>query len=183
VENFFNNLDPASLALLIVCALALFTVGKWATRVSESNQLNWPEEPNLGPSSAQQSLFPVVTKAHGNAVSAREAELGPIRIIKFYFSKFDLVHGPADPEAFYDELFVELYDANSGHRWTQSYGVATPEGLRQILHDKSWSYLYANGIIVVQKYDLNPIREAVIARITEDNELFKPMEKVQEESL
>jgi hypothetical protein len=36
---------------------------------------------------------------------------------------------------------------------------------------------------VVQKYDLSPIREAVIARIAEDNELFKPMEKVQEESL
>ena len=83
MENFFNNLDPGSLLVLIFCALALFTVGKWATRVSESNQLNWPEEPNLASSPSQQSLFPVPTKAPGSTVSAPEAELGPIRILKF----------------------------------------------------------------------------------------------------
>jgi hypothetical protein len=112
-----------------------------------------------------------------------EPQLGPIRITKFYFSKFDLTAGPPDPYSFYDELFIELYDADSGHRWMQSYGVATPQGLTQILNDKNWNYLYANGIVVVPKYDLTPIREAAVARIAEENELFKPEKNGQEESL
>ena len=112
-----------------------------------------------------------------------EPQLGPVRITKFYFSKFDLATGPQDPYSFYDELFVELYDSDSGSRWMQSYGVATPRGLEEILKDKQWNYLYANGIIVVPKYDVAPIREAVVARIAEDNELFKPEKRVQEESL
>ena len=181
--NVLDNIEPWNLVLLVVCALALFVVGKWASRVSESNQLNWPEEPKIDSPASQQWLFPAPTNGQAAGTPTSEPELGPIRIVNFYFSKFDTVHGPADPEAFYDELFVELYDSDSAHRWTQSYGVATPQGLTQILHDKSWSYLYANGIIVVQKYDLNCIRQAVIARIAEDNELFRATEKVQEETL
>ena len=129
-------------------------------------------------------MFPSAPEASlPAAIAAPEAELGPIRIVNFYFSKFDAVRGPADSSVFHDEVFVELYDSQSGHRWTHSYGVATPEGLSQILEEKSWFYLYANGIIVVQKYDLNRIREAVVARIAEENELYKPAEKANEEVL
>lgn len=180
---FSSDVDLSALLALVLCAIALFGFAKWATRLSEANQFKLPEEPGFDPLTQQQSLFATSAATPADSGFAPEAELGPVRITKFYFSKFDLLHGPADPYAFYDELFVELFDAGSGHRWTQSYGVATPQGLAQILDDKSWFYLYANGIVVVQKYDRERIRQAVVARIAEENELFKPQEKLQEEAL
>jgi hypothetical protein len=181
--NPFSDVDPWGLVALIVSGGALFGLGKWATR-SGATHFNLPNQPPVDLSLREPRLFP---RASDTSLSApefgSEPELGTIRIVKFYFTKFDLNQGPENPLVFYDELFVELYDADSGHRWTSSYGVATPAGLSKILEDKSWSYLYANGIVVVEKYDLSRIREAVVARIAEENELFKPPEQISEESL
>jgi hypothetical protein len=182
--DFLNNLDPWSLVLLVVCAIALFGVARWARTATEGGEFNLPQDSGLPfpePEHSWSAASP--TAATQEPTFGPEPQLGPIRITKFYFSKFDLVAGPPDPYSFYDELFIELYDADSGHRWTQSYGVSSPRGLEEILKDKDWSYLYANGIIVVPKYDLTPIREAVVARIAEDNERYKPEKKVQEENL
>ena len=181
--NPFSDVDPWGLVALIVSGGALFGLGKWATR-SGATHFSLPEQPPVNLSPPEPRLFLRTSDtARGAPDFASTPELGPIRIVKFYFTKFDLNHGPEDPLVFYDELFVELYDADSGHRWTSSYGVATPAGLSKILQDKSWSYLYANGIVVVEKYDLSRIREAVVARIAEENELFKPPEKISEETL
>ncbi len=181
--NPFSDVDPWGLVALIVSGGALFGLGKWATR-SGATQFSLPDQPPVNLSPPEPRLF---ARTSDTVLSAPEfgpePELGPIRIVKFYFTKFDLNQGPDDPLVFYDELFVELYDGDSGHRWTSSYGVATPAGLSKILEDKSWSYLYANGIVVVEKYDLSRIREAVVARIAEENELFKPPEKISEEGL
>ena len=184
--NPFSDVDPWGLVALVVSGGVLFGLGKWATR-GGATHFSLPDQPaidlpDLAP--PEPRLFPSVSDPPIAVLEFGSApELGPIRIVKFYFTKFDLNQGPEDPLVFYDELFVELHDADSGHRWTSSYGVATPAGLSKILEDKSWSYLYANGIIVLEKYDLSRIREAVVARIAEENELFKPPEKISEEGL
>jgi hypothetical protein len=180
--NYFAVVDPWNFIAVIVGALALFALGKWVFR-SPDTHFNLPNDARYEfLSSAPQFNTAAQALAEQTAL-APDAALEPVRITKFYFSKFDLASGPADPEVFYDELFVELYDADSGHRWMQSYGVATPRGLERILQDKSWGYLFANGIIVLPKYDLARIREAVIARLAEDNETFEPAQKPKEEEL
>ena len=181
--NPFSDVDPWGLVALIVSGGVLFGLGKWATR-SGATHFSLPDQAPIDLSPPEPRLFPSVSDPPLAALDfGSTPELGPIRIVKFYFTKFDLNQGPEDPVVFYDELFVELYDADSGQRWTSSYGVAKPAGLSKILEDKSWSYLYANGIVVVEKYDLTRIREAVIARIAEENERFKPPEKISEEGL
>jgi hypothetical protein len=77
---------------------------------------------------------------------------------------------------------VELYDPDSDHKWWQSYFVASPQGLSQILRDKSWKYLYAAEILVLPKYDLEEIRRGVVSRFVAANEYFKPAGS-KEESL
>ena len=182
--GFLDNVDPWGLAALLGSAAALFGLAKWARRASDSSQFNLPTDPGLSfPIQEPQWTAESAPVVAAEPAFGPEPQLGPVRITKFYFSKFDLTAGPEDPHSFYDELFVELYDSESGHRWMHSYGVATPQGLSEILHDKQWNYLYANGIIVVPKYDLASIREAVVARIAEDNEAFKPPEKIKEEGL
>jgi hypothetical protein len=61
--------------------------------------------------------------------------------------------------------------------------VATPQGLAQILRDKSWKYLYTAEILALPQYDLEEIRRAVVTRVVTDNEFFKGKQEPQEESL
>ncbi len=109
--------------------------------------------------------------------------LGRIRITKFFFKKADAIPGPDDPDIFADELFLQLYDPDSGHFWWQSYFVATPQGLAQILRDKSWKYLHAPQILVLPKYNLEEIRRAAVSRIMADHDYFKDKEQPEEETL
>jgi hypothetical protein len=109
-----------------------------------------------------------------------DPELGRLRITKFFFKTLDAVPGPLDPLVFGDDLTVELYDPDSGHKWWQSYFVASPQGLAQILRDKSWNYLYATEMIVVPRYNLEEIRRAVVSRLVESQEYFKPTEGKEE---
>ena len=92
----------------------------------------------------------------------------------FIFSKFDAVPGPTDPKRVCDELFVELYDPAADYSWTQSYLVATPEGLADLLEEKSWKYLRTSSVIIVRRYDVEDIREAVVDYLIEDPKLASP---------
>jgi len=112
-----------------------------------------------------------------------DPELGNIRIRKFYFRKADAIPGPDDPEVFADELNVELYDPESDHAWWQSYFVATPRGLANILREKSWRYLHAPQILIFPRYNLEEIRRAVVSRIVADHDYFKGEQRDEEESL
>jgi hypothetical protein len=94
-------------------------------------------------------------------------DLGRVTVIRFNFLHFDAVPGPPDPESFADELMLELYDSVSDFRWTTTYVVATPSGIRKLMDDERWSFFYATEIFVVRRYDLQTIREAVYGRIKE----------------
>ena len=110
----------------------------------------------------------------GSSRAAREADLAPIsdnlgrvRVTQFNFEHFDAVPGPPDPDCFADELIVELYDSASDFRWTVTYVVATPTGIRKRMDDEQWNFLYATEIFIVRTYNLEAIRRAVYGRIQE----------------
>lgn len=110
----------------------------------------------------------------GSSRVAQQAELAPIsdnlgrvRVTQFNFEHFDAVPGPPDPDCFADELIVELFDSASDFRWTVTYAVATPAGIRKRMDEEQWNFLYATEIFIVRTYSLETIRRAVYGRIQE----------------
>jgi len=103
-----------------------------------------------------------------------EEELRPVRILQMYFSQFDFDPGPPDPKAFADELFVKLYDENSGHDWTLSYFVASPQGLDEMLQRESWDYAFADQVFFVRRYDPKVIRQAIVELLLNTHEKPSP---------
>ena len=110
------------------------------------------------------------TSANKSAPAPVAENLGRVRVMQFNFAHFDAVPGPPDPENFADELIIELYDSVSDFRWTVTYVVATPAGIRKLMDDERWKFFYATEIFVVRRYDLQTIREAVFGRISEIHE-------------
>jgi hypothetical protein len=98
---------------------------------------------------------------------SRISNLGRVRVTQFNFAHFDAIPGPPDPDSFADELILELYDSVSDFRWTATYVVATPAGIRKLMDEERWSFFYATEIFVVRRYDLQTIREAVYGRLKE----------------
>lgn len=169
--------------LFVLVAGGLFVLVRWVARLGEQNAATMHHasastpEAVPGPTAASQRAVQPATSPAGLA-------LGPIRITKFYFKEFDALPGPVDPGVFAGELWLELYDGNTGHRWKQSYFVASPKRLAQVLRDKHWTYLYAPEVLVLARYDLQEIQQAIITRLVEDGELLKGnAEFAQEETL
>jgi hypothetical protein len=175
--------DGLKLLLLLVVGGGLLMLGRWSSRLGGKQELeslpgselvgNDESTPRVWPPSAEEiaASFPF------------DPSLGRIRIQKLFFEKVDAIPGPAEAEVFADELYVQLYDPESGHYWSQSYFVATPKGLAKILREKSWRYLHAPQILVLPRYDLEEIRRAVVSRIKADHDFFKDREEPEEESL
>jgi hypothetical protein len=85
----------------------------------------------------------------------------------YYFTKTDLVRGPADPRCFYDSLFLVAQDPGSEHMWETKYIVATPAGLQKLMSDEQFVSLYLDDpVIMVSEWNL-----AVILRTVVDEDL------------
>jgi hypothetical protein len=65
------------------------------------------------------------------------------------------------PRAF-RERFGEGYNADTGHSWTSSYFVASPDGIRELLERENWQYANTGNVILVKRYDPKVIRQAVL---------------------
>lgn len=89
--------------------------------------------------------------------------------VDYYFSKTDLIRGPADPECFFDELCLKAQDPVNGHSWDWNYTVATPSGLRKVMEDEKFASLYLDGgAIIVPRWDLANILHTVVDEIMKD---------------
>jgi hypothetical protein len=179
--------DGLKLLLFVAVGSGLLLLGRWSSRLGGSNH---QDNPGDFPTPDSQELLPgstpKISPPSAEEVAASlpyDPELGNIRIRKFYFRKADAIPGPSDPEVFADELNIELYDPESEHAWWQSYFVATPRGLANILQEKSWRYLHASEILVFPRYNLEEIRRAVVSRIVADHDYFKGTQSPDEESL
>ncbi len=103
-----------------------------------------------------------------------EDDLLPIHIVRMYFGTFDLLPGPPDRNSFSDELFVDLYNADSGYTWTASYFVASPQGLDELLQRENWDYAYTDRVFFVRSYDPKVIRQAVVEQLISTQEKPSP---------
>jgi hypothetical protein len=186
--------DVAKLLVFLLAGVGLLGLGRWSSRLgvypSGASPADAPAPdaptPDVKELLPDDEVGPQVWPPSAEEIAASfpfDPSLGKIRIIKFFFEKADAVPGPSDPSIFANELHVQLYDPDSGHYWWQSYFVATPQGLAQILREKSWKYVYAPEILVLPRYDLEEIRRAVVSRIMVDHEYFKDKPQPEEEPL
>jgi len=181
--------DPLKLVLLIAVGAGLIVLGRWSSQLSGSSRKTFPADvptPDVEHLLSGAAPNPRTWPPSAEEVAASlpyDPALGTLRIRKFYFNKADAIPGPENPEVFADELHVEIYDPESDHAWWQSYFVATPQGLANLLRQKSWRYLHAPQVLVFPRYNLEEIRRAVVTRIVADHDYFKGKEQEEEESL
>jgi len=183
-----TNEDLLKLLLIILFGVGLLALGRWSSRLGAGT----PDHPSNIPTPDASEVAPEYVAAPRTCAPGPEEvaasfpfdpSLGKIRITKFFFKKSDAIPAPENPRVFADELYVELYDPDSGHKWWQSYFVATPEGLANVLRDRSWKFLYAPQTLVLRQYDLEEIRRAVVSRIKADHDFFSDSQDSAEESL
>jgi hypothetical protein len=173
--------DAARIAILVGAFAGIYGLSRWASRQTESvpPSPELPTEPVLPPSLDPPRQWSKVVPIDGRAQFARtevvdEEALRPVRIQNMYFSRFDIVPGPPDPTSFADEIFIDLYDENSGHKWTSSYFVTTPRGLDQMLEDEHWQYAFADQTFFVRRYDAKVIRQMIVEHLIGTQEKPSP---------
>jgi hypothetical protein len=166
--------DAAKLLLVAAAAAVVFVLAR-AFSESGAEIVQAPREPIPFP--AAKVASPVTATQPGFAFRSPadlpEPDLGSLQIRNFYFSAFDALSGPPDPTDFCDELFVQLYDADTDHGWTESYQVGTPRGLARVLAEKNWDSAFVNSMLVVRVYDRQEIRRAIVEQIAEQQELAR----------
>jgi hypothetical protein len=160
----FGNLQLLLMVLGVIAVYALARI--FFSRDAEENALR-SAEPLSEAQRFVHTLSASSSLKNDRSSAPVSDNLGRVRVTQFNFAHFDAVPGPPDPESFADELILELYDSVSDFRWTVTYVVATPAGIRKLMDEERWSFFHASEIFIVRRYDLQTIRDAVFGRIKE----------------
>jgi hypothetical protein len=166
------NESGTKLLVMLAAVVSLFMVGRWISARAESSAHDPTLIQNETPSTRPTILKgPDSATPDPNAPVHPEMDFGPVVLRKLYFNGFDATDGPADPLNFVDDATLEVYFKHTGALLENTYTVATPAGLIQLLRDKNWDILYSPEIFIVNRYDLKLIRETILERIIDDSEL------------
>jgi hypothetical protein len=167
--------NGAKLLLMLAAVISLFMVGRWISARGESSA----HDPTLvqhETPAGRPTILPHDAVPDPNAPVHPEMDFGPVILKKLYFEGFDAASGPTDPSCFVDDITVEVYFKHTGSAFENTYTVGTPDGLRQLLHDKEWDILYSPEIFIVGRYDLKLIRQTILDHIVDTSELRHPRE-------
>lgn len=104
--------------------------------------------------------------------SVTEPRPARLEIKNCSFRQIDVDSGPADPDCFYDELFVDFRDPDSGYTFKQSYFVATPTGVAQIMKEERWDHMFGTDLLIVPRFDRRVILAAVLEHEQERHEIL-----------
>ncbi|HET9697661.1 MAG TPA: hypothetical protein VFP40_12395 [Terriglobales bacterium] len=175
--------DELKLGILIAAFFGIYALSRWASRQTEavppppSMPMDAPPlSSQVAPPKFRSKIVPIDSRVQFDRTKEyTEADIEPIRVTNTYFRTFDFLPGPPDPSTFADELFVECYNADTGHSWTSSYFVASPDGIRDLLDRENWQYANTGNVILVKRYDPKIIRQAVLEDMVRDKEDAKPV--------
>jgi hypothetical protein len=86
--------------------------------------------------------------------------------LNYYFEETDLVRGPENPGAFYDDFYVLVRDIENNHTGFYKYFVATPAGLQKAMDDEHLPALYLEEqALIVSRWDVQLILDAAVKDI------------------
>ena len=157
------NESGAKLLVMLAALISLFMVGRWISARAESSA----HDPTLIQHEAPPAhplFFRAMRIPDPNAPIHPEMDFGPVVLKKLYFNAFDAVSGPTDPLRFADDMTVEVYFKQTGSLYENTYTVATPAGLDQLLRDKELGHPVQPG-----SFYREPIRSEVDPRDTSWN--------------
>ena len=92
----------------------------------------------------------------------------PLEVKSYMFKNFDYRTGPANPEDFFENLYVNIGEvgptaAGSEANFTRTYSfyVTTPKALSSRLRTDSQNYKFGRNLLMVERYDMKVILGAV----------------------
>ena len=160
------------LAIMVAAGAALFYVARSTSQPEPPLSPPFPQEPEpvLGkqPAAVGSELpFPFDVRE----IEEQFPDFERPNILNYYFRETDLEKGPPDADSFYDEFFIECETPETGARWTDSFFVTTPNGLKAVMAEEHKKFIACNKTIVVTRYDLASVLRAVLTSYAEGGEM------------
>lgn len=78
-------------------------------------------------------------------------------ITRYYFAETNADEGPDDPDVFYDELFIDLVNTNTGDKFQNRMFVCTPRGLTEEMIKEQWDSVVGTELLIVRRYNIEHI--------------------------
>src|SRR6476661_7272303 len=171
-------MDPVKVVIFVVAFLLLLLLGRKLSSFSESTMITPP--PGSG---IDKPAVVAAPRATGKEPAVVGADLPfPIHIpeikrdadgrynrpefLNYYFEETDLVRGPENPAAFYDDFYLLVRDIESSHTVLYKYFVATPAGLLKAMDDEHLPALYLEDqALIVSRWDVPLILDTAVKDI------------------
>lgn len=164
-------MDPVKVIIFIAAFLFLLILGRKLSSRSESIEIPQPpetkpvaggyQEPNrktpalIGSDLPFPIYLPEITRD-------RDGRYNRPEFLNYYFEETDLVLGPKDPEAFYDNFYLEARDIENDHTVLYKYFVASPLGLKKALADEHLPAIHLKEhAFIFARWDLPLILETI----------------------
>jgi hypothetical protein len=171
-------LDPVKIVIFVVAFLLLLLLGRKLSAFSESTMITPPPGSGIdGPA------IVAAPRATGKEPAVIGADLPfPINVpeikrdadgrynrpefLNYYFEETDLVRGPENPAAFYDDFYLLVRDIENSHTALYKYFVATPAGLQKAMDDEHLPALYLEDqTLIVSRWDVPLILDTAVKDI------------------
>ena len=171
-------MDPVKIVIFVVAFLLLLLLGRKLSSSSESTMITPP--PGSGMDERAVVTAPPTTGKEPAVVGAdlpfpihipeikRDADgrYNRPEFLNYYFEETDLVRGPENPAAFYDDFYLEVRDIENNHTALYKYFVATPAGLQKAMDDEHLPALYLQEqALIVPRWDVPLILDTAVKDI------------------
>lgn len=174
-------MDPVKIVIFVAAFLLLLLLGRKLSAFSESS-IATPVTPLPEPPAAEPVVMaaPRSTRKEPAVVGAelpfpihvpeikRDADgrYNRPEFLNYYFEETDLVLGPENPAAFYDDFYVLVRDIENNHTAFYKYFVATPAGLQKAMDDEHLPALYLEEqALIVSRWDVPLILDTAVKDI------------------
>jgi hypothetical protein len=172
--------DPIKVAIFVVAFLLLLLLGRKLSAMGESSIT--PVAPLPEPV-AHEPVVIATPRSMGKEPAVVGADLPfPIHVpeikrdddgrynrpefLNYYFEETDLVRGPENPAAFYDDFYVLVRDIENNHTAFYKYFVATPAGLQKAMDDEHLPALYLEEqALIISRWDVQLILDTAVKDI------------------
>ena len=144
-----NTLWVLIFVIAVVYVVARWVRSKTATEDEQTEQVRY------------------LVRSSGGGTAEHLGTGGGLTVSRYYFRETDAETGPLDAADFYDELFIDLRDTESGQTWQNSIHVATPRALERVMAEERWDSVIGTELLIVRRYDFDVIFRAAIEHLQE----------------